>query len=1052
MPTPADPLDSATTDQPSKAATEADANEWEDIQDELVLQRTRLADASGGSSSVADLMQFTSWGTFVDRKMEGQFCRDTLCSNYYVEITVLLAAVVYQLHISTLRIAVRQYEPLVYDALLLGIYCVLLAWLYNIRCIVRKWSGCNAQSWLFRAGRLQYHKLHATLSSMFPTWSATEVGAYAPITSSGASDDVAHNNGGSITGTAHNSGGVGGTSTAGVAVPSCSGPDAFSSPFGKSEQWARTAHTVLLLLAVTMTGVSPSVSALATCQSGLDPRVGALQFPSCASYAAGMVPVEVVGHLLVALGMYAMLLAVNDANVAILIASTFLPVLAINSFLVLQYHGEGAKQGIVNLLLLLGLSATAFYFGARFRWRGLRVYFGSLLLMERQRREDCRKATALAEARENSIRLNTAKAIHDAVASYVAHSLRNPIHRLKYHFQDVLTSHQLSPRANDQASEMRDAINNMDSVLDDMLLHHSLLSGAFQRKDGECNLARCLEAVATATSGRMRSVDYKLGEDVPVSFVHDEPHLGQLLKILVSLRSKSDSFDRAHVEVRRVGPPPPSPASVSVRRQTSEPLTPRSGAGAREDSQNHSGATNGAGASSLNNPTVGGGHTPSHTRRRSHTGTSKGTVALQFIATIDANVAITEEETKWVLGALALKPSLEDARVTMSWQHQLSTVGLGLPVALMLADALGSRLEIRSLPSGYTRIAFIVRVGVDATSYLRTPIVARPVPAARNGASATSRAASGSDNRGLGETHALGGTRLSAGSNAAVTASAARLEHPQTSSFSYGVPAPASQTLLDQGFVAPDIATSTCGADEVSRTLQEDTFEDMCTGGSVGGTGSGVQDVTGSTTTGTSGSSSRAGGAASRPMASSGSGATSACAALMPWRDSMRTISVMTDVSVRHASELSPMVRAIPLQPLLVLIVDDEASNRKLNTRMVTKLGHRAVCVKDGVEVLAAVKSAEERGEPIDLILMDIMMPHMTGTEACQQLRQAGYCLPIIAATANTSGLDIAAYLAQGFTSYLAKPFSLKGLKEAIERIVPQSASDMHGDRTFLKA
>jgi len=112
-----------------------------------------------------------------------------------------------------------------------------------------------------------------------------------------------------------------------------------------------------------------------------------------------------------------------------------------------------------------------------------------------------------------------------------------------------------------------------------------------------------------------------------------------------------------------------------------------------------------------------------------------------------------------------------------------------------------------------------------------------------------------------------------------------------------------------------------------------------------------------------------------------------------------------------------------------VLLVEDNATNRLIATRMLEALGARVTTADDGVQGVAAAR------EGFDLILMDIQMPRMDGIEATHRIRSlkgpAG-AVPILAMTANALAHQQAGYLAAGMDGAIAKPLSPTALAQAI--------------------
>ena len=114
---------------------------------------------------------------------------------------------------------------------------------------------------------------------------------------------------------------------------------------------------------------------------------------------------------------------------------------------------------------------------------------------------------------------------------------------------------------------------------------------------------------------------------------------------------------------------------------------------------------------------------------------------------------------------------------------------------------------------------------------------------------------------------------------------------------------------------------------------------------------------------------------------------------------------------------------------LRVLVVEDNATNRLIATRMLEALGARVKTAEDGRQGVAAA------GEGFDLILMDIQMPGMDGVEATQRIRAmkgSGGAVPILAMTANAMAHQRASYLAAGMDGAIAKPLSPAALARTI--------------------
>ena len=113
-----------------------------------------------------------------------------------------------------------------------------------------------------------------------------------------------------------------------------------------------------------------------------------------------------------------------------------------------------------------------------------------------------------------------------------------------------------------------------------------------------------------------------------------------------------------------------------------------------------------------------------------------------------------------------------------------------------------------------------------------------------------------------------------------------------------------------------------------------------------------------------------------------------------------------------------------------VLVVDDSMVNRKLASAFLVKLGY----VPEAVDCGQAALDYLAANPPVNLILLDISMPGITGEEVCASLRKDARFvnLPIIAYTAHAMTHDVDRFLANGFDAVLLKPNSLQDMEKAI--------------------
>jgi two-component system OmpR family response regulator len=107
----------------------------------------------------------------------------------------------------------------------------------------------------------------------------------------------------------------------------------------------------------------------------------------------------------------------------------------------------------------------------------------------------------------------------------------------------------------------------------------------------------------------------------------------------------------------------------------------------------------------------------------------------------------------------------------------------------------------------------------------------------------------------------------------------------------------------------------------------------------------------------------------------------------------------------------------------LVLVVDDEPAIAELLAAALKVEGFEVETVGTG---MAALERLERGG--VGLVLLDVMLPDLEGTEVCRRLRDRGHELPVIYLTARDATEDKVAGLGAGGDDYVTKPFSLEEL------------------------
>jgi DNA-binding response OmpR family regulator len=113
-----------------------------------------------------------------------------------------------------------------------------------------------------------------------------------------------------------------------------------------------------------------------------------------------------------------------------------------------------------------------------------------------------------------------------------------------------------------------------------------------------------------------------------------------------------------------------------------------------------------------------------------------------------------------------------------------------------------------------------------------------------------------------------------------------------------------------------------------------------------------------------------------------------------------------------------------------ILLVDDEDSVRKVLAFPLERDGYTVVQAADGQEALERFAA-----QPVDLVVLDIMLPRLDGLEVCKRLRATSQ-VPIIMLTARDDELDKVIGLELGADDYITKPFSIREFRSRVRALL----------------
>jgi DNA-binding response OmpR family regulator len=121
-----------------------------------------------------------------------------------------------------------------------------------------------------------------------------------------------------------------------------------------------------------------------------------------------------------------------------------------------------------------------------------------------------------------------------------------------------------------------------------------------------------------------------------------------------------------------------------------------------------------------------------------------------------------------------------------------------------------------------------------------------------------------------------------------------------------------------------------------------------------------------------------------------------------------------------------------------ILLVDDEDAVRKVLAFPLERDGYEVIQAADGEEALQQFAQ-----QPVDLVVLDIMLPRLDGLEVCKRLR-ATSAVPIIMLTARDDELDKVIGLELGADDYITKPFSIREFRSRVRALLRRARAP-HG-------
>jgi two-component system, cell cycle sensor histidine kinase and response regulator CckA len=142
--------------------------------------------------------------------------------------------------------------------------------------------------------------------------------------------------------------------------------------------------------------------------------------------------------------------------------------------------------------------------------------------------------------------------------------------------------------------------------------------------------------------------------------------------------------------------------------------------------------------------------------------------------------------------------------------------------------------------------------------------------------------------------------------------------------------------------------------------------------------------------------------------------------------------------AAQAASPSAPAVAAT--RRGLVLVMDDEEMVRNVAVKMIELCGFEADCAADGREAIVKLREAREKGQPFDVVILDLTVKGgMGGEEAIGKIRETDDAVKAVVSTGYSDNPVVSNYRSYGFNAYLNKPYTFAALRDSLAALLAGS-------------